>query len=63
MGVITRADECREKVIQLFDEAISNLEEFVNPNTYGTSDYSNGFIERVENVLSQLRKHRRTIQW
>lgn len=62
MGVITRADECRENCIQLFDELISNLEEFVNPNTYGTSSYSNNYIEGMENMLAQIRKYRRRVR-
>lgn len=61
MGVVTTADEKRDKAKELIQEAYLLLQEVVDPETYGNSEYSESYVEKVEECLADLRKMKRKL--
>jgi len=54
MSATTTADEKIESVRANVRDAVKDLREFLDPETWGSGDYSDEFIEEVEEVYLEL---------
>jgi len=61
MGVVTTADEKRDKAKELIQEAYSLLSQAVDPETWGSKDFSEQYIDKLEDCLVELRKIKRKL--
>lgn len=56
MGVVTTSDTKYEEALTHLSEARKAFEECIDKDTWGSSDWKNGFKEKVIDVIHELRK-------
>ena len=55
MSVMTDADRALSLALNTTIEAVRNLDKFIDPETYGSSDYNTSFIQRCIDINAQLK--------
>lgn len=56
MSVTTTADERRRSALEHLEEAYKDILIFLNPDTWGNSEYSSEYKEEMHEVLTELNK-------
>ena len=62
MGVTTTADEKLQSAKDHIGDAVKDLREFLDPDTWGNADYKEEFLEEVEQVYVKLCKIKRKMK-
>lgn len=62
MSVRTTADECKDEFVEHLDKAYTSLSKFIDPDTWGHSDYSSEYMIKMEEIHHKLLKLRRKLK-